>query len=297
VTNFTCSHASVAPACDPKSSCKVARDWCAADNDFTCHVGTAASDDYNADPKDRSVYTCAPACATNGPLIAPVINDCAQDPVDLTGLENFAVLAGAAVTSAGNSLIYGDIGVAPGTAVVGFGDGAPGELVGDSSIYAADAVAQAGTDALFLAGGAFLDAEGRPTACAVLKSGNLGGERLSPGLYKSSAGMEITGTAGTDKGKLFLDAGFDSDAVFIFQMASTFGMAANTEIVLENGAKAKNIFWQVGSAGTFGAGAKFKGTMMARAAITAGDGVIVDGRFLAGSAVTMLAGKFTLPEV
>ena len=64
------------------------------------------------------------------------------------------------------------------------------------------------------------------------------GMTLPPGLYKSTSGMAVTG-------ELVLDGEGDQDAVWIFQMASTFISVANTKIILVNGAKASNIFWQV----------------------------------------------------
>eukprot|EP00961_Rhodomonas_salina_P080789 1086705-Rhodomonas_salina.1 len=66
----------------------------------------------------------------------------------------------------------------------------------------------------------------------------MAGITLTPGLYKSTSGMQLTGT-------LTLDGEGDEDAVWIFQMGSTFVSAVSAEIVLKNGANARNIFWQV----------------------------------------------------
>ena len=64
------------------------------------------------------------------------------------------------------------------------------------------------------------------------------GMTLEAGLYKSSSGMALSAD-------LTLDARDNGDAVWIFQMASTFVSAFDTKIILVNGAKASNIFWQV----------------------------------------------------
>ena len=58
-------------------------------------------------------------------------------PVGLGTADSFAVLAGSTVTNTGSSTISGDVGVYPGTAVVGF----PPGVISDGVIHAADAVA------------------------------------------------------------------------------------------------------------------------------------------------------------
>eukprot|EP00961_Rhodomonas_salina_P162168 2184480-Rhodomonas_salina.3 len=117
------------------------------------------------------------------------------------------------------------------------------------------------------------------------------GMNLAPGLYKSTDGMSVTGS------DLFLNAGHDGDAVWIFQMAETFSIAAGKKIILENGAQAKNIFWQVGSSGTLGGSSTFEGTMMADQAISLGTNAIANGRVLARiAAITMMSNVITIPS-
>src|SRR6185369_13338343 len=87
---------------------------------------------------------------------------------------------------------------------------------------------------------------------------------------------------------LTLDAQGDANAVFIFQMGSTFTSTASRQIILAGGAKAANIFWQVGSSATLGAGSVFKGNILALASITAGAGAAVEGRLLARTAAVTL---------
>jgi hypothetical protein len=67
---------------------------------------------------------------------------------------------------------------------------------------------------------------------------------LGPGLYKSTSFMEIS------SGDLTLDAQGNDNAVFIFQMASTFTSSTGRKVFLMGGAKASNIFWQVRAHGT-----------------------------------------------
>src|SRR5213082_154658 len=134
---------------------------------------------------------------------------------------------------------------------------------------------------------AFNDAKGR-TVGAVTVAGNLGGQTLVPGLYISTSSLEIS------SGDLTLDAEGDADAVFIFQMASTLTTTAGRQVILSGGAKAANIFWQVGSSATLGTTSVFKGTIMADQSITLTTGATLEGRALARiAAVTMDANTIT----
>ena len=64
--------------------------------------------------------------------------------ISLGTAEGFGVLGGSTVTNTGPSLITGNLGVSPGTAVTGF---PPGIVTPPGTIHAADAVApQAQTD-------------------------------------------------------------------------------------------------------------------------------------------------------
>ena len=110
----------------------------------------------------------------------------------------------------------------------------------------------------------------------------LGGSTLVPGVYNSQSGtFGITGT-------LTLDGQGDPDAVFIFQMQSTLVTASASVVLLTNGARACNVFWQVGSSATIGTSSSFVGTILALTSITLTTGATVDGRVLArNGAVTL----------
>src|SRR5439155_4368927 len=185
----------------------------------------------------------------------------------------FGVLAGTMVTSAGNTTVNGDLGVSPGTAVTGF---PPGIVSG--TIHAGDAAAaQAQTNLT----AEYNDAAGR-TLGAVTVAGDLGGQTLTPGLYKSTSSLAIS------SGDLTLDAQGDANAVFIFQMASTLTTASGRQLFLSGGAKAVNIFWQVGSSATLGTGSVLKGNILALTSIALQTGATLEGRALArNGAVTL----------
>ena len=62
-------------------------------------------------------------------------------------------------------------------------------------------------------------------------------------------------------------SGTSSD-VFIIQMTESLLQAANTKVILEGGAKAKNIFWQAAGQVTVGAGASLQGVLLVKTAVT-----------------------------
>ena len=204
-----------------------------------------------------------------------------QAPVPLGSAANFVVLAGSTVTNVGMTMVTGDLGVSPGTAVTGF---PPGTVTG--AMHAGDpAAAQAQIDLTT----AFNDAAGR-TVGAVTVAGNLGGQTLAPGLYKSTSSLEIS------SGDLTLDAQGNANAVFIFQMASTLTTTAGRQVILSGGAKAANIVWQVGSSATLGTTSVFQGNILAAQSITLDTGATLDGRALARiAAVALDANTITEP--
>jgi hypothetical protein len=122
-------------------------------------------------------------------------------------------------------------------------------------------------------------------------AGNLGGQTLTPGLYKSGTSLEIS------SGDLTLDGQGDANAVFIFQMGSTLVTTSARQVILTNGAQAANIFWQVGSSATLGTTSVFKGNILALASISFMTGATLDGRALAQTGgVTFDGNTVTMPS-
>ena len=204
-----------------------------------------------------------------------------QAPLFLGTAAHFAVLAGSTVANTGFTQVKGNLGLSPGSAVTGF---PPGTVIG--SQYVADSTAaQAKLDLTT----AYNDAAGM-TVGAVSVAGNLGGLTLPPGLYKSTSSLEIS------SGDLTLDAQGDADAVFIFQIASTLTTTSGRKVILSGGAKAGNIFWQVGSSATLGTTSVFKGTIMADQSITLTTGATLEGRALTRiAAVTLDSNTVAIP--
>ena len=240
---------------------------------------------------ERAVASTAPRRAAGFPVWAMLstaaVLSCAllagEAPVPLGSAATYAVLAGSSVTSTGGTTLHGDLGISTGTALSGF---LPGSV--DGSIHLGDTVAaQAQADLAV----AYDDAAGRPFGPdLLLLAGNIGGQTLYPGLYRSSSSLAVS------SGDLTLDAGGDPEAVFIFTIATTLTTTSGRQVVLSGGAKAANIFWQVGSSATLGTGSVFKGTILARQSITMATGAALEGRALARTGgVTLDQGTVVVP--
>jgi hypothetical protein len=134
-------------------------------------------------------------------------------------------------------------------------------------------------------------------------AGNLANLVLVPGDYTAAAGTFMI-----EGGNLTLDARGDANAVWVFQMAKTLtvggpGAAAPESVILINGAQAKNVYWQVGSAATINAagGGTMVGTIISQAGAafsTVGNTAIVtlDGRVLSlGASVTLVDTVINVP--
>jgi hypothetical protein len=197
-----------------------------------------------------------------------------MEGIALGSASGFAVLAGAEITSTGETVITGDLGLSPGTSVGGF---PPGILNGTLRINDGTAN-QAKLDLTT----AYNAAAGRTSKDIVSLSGNIGGLTLTPGLYKSTSSLEIS------SGDVTFDAKGESTAVFIIQIASSLTTTPGRKVILSGGALSSNIYWQVSSSASFGTTTVFKGTVMALESITFDTGATLEGRALArNGAVTM----------
>jgi hypothetical protein len=186
---------------------------------------------------------------------------------------DFGVLAGSEVTNTGSSVVYGSIGVWPGTSVGGF---PPGTIFpGSGTIHSADTVAQ---QAEFDLGVAYDDASSR--ACGVnVAGGLLGGLVLTPGVYCMDS-ADLTGT-------LTLDGA----GLYVFKMASGLITAPGSSVVMINGAGSCDVFWQVTSSAAIDTTSQMVGTILALTSITLNTNASLSGRALARNALVSLAGN------
>ncbi len=204
----------------------------------------------------------------------------AMDAINLKSVANFAILAASTITNTGSSVITGDLGLNPGTSVVGF---PPATLNGTQHV--GDIFAKQAKQDL---ADAYADAAGRTSDDAVVLDGNIGGLTLTPGLYIARSSLNIS------SGDLTFDAKGNANAIFIIQIKSTLVTLSGRKVILTGGAQADNIFWQVGSSATLGTNSVMKGNIMAMTSITITTGATLEGRALAlNAAVTIDANTIT----
>jgi hypothetical protein len=207
-----------------------------------------------------------------------------------------------------NTLINGDLGVnASSTKITGLRDAAGNvytvtpnndgtvngtiyTLTAPPGSVAGAAVTQVRSDALLafnsispasLLGGLDVSSLAQCPSCggAGQGPGQLAGRTLPPGVYLSTTGSYGIGITPASAGSLTLDAGGDPNAVWVFQTAAgngtlTVGVtgpatpAVPVQVMLVNGAMAKNVFWYVPAGASIGTGSTMVGTLLADAAIT-----------------------------
>ncbi len=202
-------------------------------------------------------------------------------PVNLATAASFGAFGGSAgVTNQGiNTVVNGNLGTtAACTLVTGFHDAANTYTETPLDVGAVNGIINCGppapgtTTTLAIATQARADALAAYNALAALPpgsdpaAGQLGGLVLAPATYTSAGG-----TFNITTGDLTLDAQGNADAVWVFQSASalTVGLGATPRrVLLINGAQARNVFWQVGSAARIEDGSSMVGTIIAPAGVT-----------------------------
>lgn len=239
--------------------------------------GNALTSGPSSTPPDPWSFTTGAATGAGGPGI-----------INLGSAGSFAVMATASITSTGPTVINGDVGLAPGTS-----QGIPPAQV-NGTIHVNDpVVTKAQADLL----AAYNDAVSRSTNAQTL-TGNMGGLTFTPGLYVNSTSVLISGAG--PRNNVTLDAQGNPNAVFIFKMGSTLTTGTSSQVILAGGAKAGNVFWQVGTSATLGITSIFKGNILAATSVTINTGTVVEGRTFAGAAggagsVTVNASTVTVP--
>ena len=210
------------------------------------------------------------ASPSDSPTVSPSVsttNSPSFEPLSHSVCQTFAVHAGAALTFAANTIKSGNVGA--GAAITGISNLLDGEIVNDSSAFAAETV-ELHTALMAVRAG------------EIPISGNIGGRAFKPGTYRSDTAITISSN-------VVLDGDGDDNSVFLFH-ALSMATAASTSIVLTNGAKAKNVLWVFKAASAHGATSVFEGSIVAGGAVTFGAGCALHGCVLSLAAITFGAG-------
>ena len=212
--------------------------------------------------------------------------------IDLGVAGNFAILSKTGITDVYASAVTGNVGTSPitGAALLL----SCSEVTG--SVYTVDAAGPACkitsasmlTTAISDMQTAYTEAAGRNNPDFVnLGAGDIGGKTLTPGLYKFTSAVIIP----TD---VVISGG--PDDIWIFQVAGTLTMSSAVRFTLAGGAQAKNIFWQVAGAVTFGTTSHFEGIILGATGINLQTGASINGRMLAQTAVTLQMNTVVQPQ-
>jgi hypothetical protein len=212
-------------------------------------------------------------------------------PVIMGTANNFVILAESAITSVPSSAVTGNVGLSPATGaniVINCAE------VVSGTIFTADAAGPACkvqdsvglTTAIADKGTAYTDANSRAPDYTELGAGDISGLNLGPATYKWGTGVLATAD--------FTLTGGPND-VWIFQIAQGLTVASGVQVVLAGGALPQNIYWATFAAADLGTTSKFKGIVISQTSIALKTGASMNGRLLAGTAVTLDQNVVTQP--
>jgi hypothetical protein len=232
------------------------------------------------------VFTLCAALIYTSPALAA-----GPSPVKLGNAAFFTILSETGITDVYASAVTGNVGTSPITGAANHLS--CNEVTG--RIFSVDAagpspcsVAKASvlTKSVGAVTTAYNDAAGRTPDVTELGAGNIGGLTITPGTYSWSSNVLIPANI-TLLGK--------AKDVWIFQVAQDVNLAAATSILLQGGAKAKNIFWQVAGQVTMGTTSHFEGVILSATQITMKTGASINGRLYAQTAVALQMSTVTKP--
>ncbi|MFA6236907.1 MAG: ice-binding family protein [Bacteriovorax sp.] len=197
-------------------------------------------------------------------------------PLDLGIVESFAVMAYSSITSSPRSNINGKVGLKPGTRNLIALDASSEVEGGSVNIYSGDDI---GDKAIYLSLAredlitAYREAAVRPTDKEKNEQfgGKLGGKTLPPGIYRWSDGVIIDSDMNLEG---------NSKDVWIFQITGNVLVANGARVRLSDGAKARNVFWQISGKVNLEENSVVSGTMMSQLNFEMKNSAKVNGRAL-----------------
>ena len=203
----------------------------------------------------------------------------------------FVILSKTGITDVYASAIVGDVGTSPitGAALLLACDEVAGTIY---TVNAAGPACKVINPAFLTAAigdmqTAYTDAAGRKNPDTTeLGAGNINSMTILPGLYKWSGTVQIP---------IVVTLSGGPNDVWIFQIAGNLTEGNGAQVILQGGAQAKNIFWQVAGQTTLGTTASFKGVVLCKTLIAMNTGAVLNGRALAQTAVTLQMNAVTEP--
>jgi hypothetical protein len=198
----------------------------------------------------------------------------------LGGAQSFAVLAATTVTNTGLTVVNGNLGVSPGTAVTGFGPGVilNGAIYSGAGSLAGPAQASALTAYQDLVAQQCLPANNLTGKVLGVDAGAV---TLGPGVYCFDAEAVLATT-------LTLNDGGNPGALFIFKIGTTLTTGSNSQVVMSGGGRGANVYWALGTSATLGTDTAFRGNVIANTSITMTTRVSTTGRVITlNGAITM----------
>jgi hypothetical protein len=219
-------------------------------------------------------------------------------PVRLGTAGNFVILAKTAVTTVPFSSITGNVGLSPAaesymtgfSQTKGTGYSTSPQVVG--YLYAADQTPPTPahmTTAISDMEAAYVDAATRPAPAGAntdIGGGTIGGMTFVPGLYKWGSTVNVT----TD---IYIKGA--ANDVWIFEVTKDLTLSSAVKVILQGGAQAKNIFWQVAGIASMGTTSHIEGIVLSQTQIIFSTGSSMNGRALAQTQVTMDKATLTQP--
>lgn len=193
------------------------------------------------------------------------------------GLASYGIFSGQTVTNTGISSIKGNIAIHPGTSYTG-----SGTVEQTGSYFLSDETA---AGAKLHLTNLYNDLAYRPTSAGGDLTGlELGGMTLTDGVYSYASSAFIS--AGQT---LVLDGQGNPDAVFVFNIGSTFITGSSSNVILINGAHGSNVYYRVGSSATLGTSTNLTGKIVALTSITMTTSASIScgGAFAQHGAVTL----------
>ncbi len=189
----------------------------------------------------------------------------------LGNAQSFAALAGTTLTATGPVVISGNIGVSPGSAVIGF----PPGVVQNGQIFTGSGSAAGPAQASALT--AYNNLKGQACPAANNLSGKILGQTqlaVSPGVYCFDTSAQLNAI-------FTLNDGGDPNAIFIFQIGTTLTTASSAQVLMTSGGRGNNVYWQVGTSATIGTSTSFRGHIIANTSITFTTSATTTGRIFA----------------